>query len=107
VGTGMIDLQLIGKTLKAINFDGPIETQATYASYAGAETGADKITNTRQFVIGQLKRDRLTVEAGFFQAGWNVDILRPAFQTGGAAPAAAGGRGGGGGRGAAPAGAAP
>ena len=112
VGTGMIDLQLIGRTLKAINFDGPIETQLT-TPLGGAETGADKISMPRQAVVGQIKRDRLTVEAGFFDAGWTVDIVRPAFMTpgapaggrggrGGAAAPAGGGRGGAAGGGAAP-----
>jgi len=103
VGTGMIDLIQIGRTLKEIGFNGPIETQVNWP-LGGAENGADKISLPRQSVLGQLKRDRLTVEHGFFAAGWNIDIARPAFlvarDRGGAAAAPAG-RGGRGGRGAA------
>jgi sugar phosphate isomerase/epimerase len=103
VGTGMIDLILIGRTLKEIGFNGPIETQVNWP-LGGAESGADKVNLKRQSILGQLKRDRLTVEHGFFAAGWNIDIARPAFlvarDRGGAAPAPAG-RGGRGGRGAA------
>ena len=102
VGTGMIDLTLIGKTLKAMNFQGPIETQVAWP-LNGVENGSDKITGTRQFVIGSLKRDRLIVEAGFFAGGWNIDINRPAFLINGGNPVA-GGRGGGRGAAAAPAG---
>ena len=103
VGTGMIDVILVGRTLKEIGFNGPIETQVNWP-LGGAENGADKVSLPRQSVLGQLKRDRLTVEHGFFAAGWNIDIARPAFlvarDRGGAAPAPAG-RGGRGGRGAA------
>ena len=105
VGTGMIDLTLIGKTLKAMNFTGPIETQVSWA-LNGVENGADKITGQRQLVIGSLKRDRLIVEAGFFAGGWNIDINRPAFLINGGNPVAGGRGGGGGGRGGAAAGAA-
>ena len=93
VGTGMIDLTLIGKTLKQIGFDGPVEIQVEFP-LGGAETGADKISLPRQSVIGALKRERLTIEAGFFAGGWNIDIARPAFQTGGAPVGGRGGRGG-------------
>ncbi len=92
VGTGMIDLILIARTLKEIGFNGPMETDAAWP-LGGAENGADKNSLARQAVIGQLKRERLTIEAGFFAGGWNIDIARPAFQVGGA-PAGRGGRGG-------------
>ena len=89
LGTGMIDLTLIGKTLKEINFNGPAELQVAWP-LGGVESGADKITRPRQAVLGQLKRERLTVEAGFFAGGWNIDIARPAFQVYGSAPAGRG-----------------
>lgn len=82
VGTGMIDLILIGRTIKQVGFNGPIEWQVAWP-LGGAENGADKVTLARQSVLGQLKRDRLTIEHGFFAAGWNIDIARPAFQVAG------------------------
>lgn len=81
-GTGMIDLILIGRTLKEIGFDGPIESQVTWPM-GGVENGADKVAASRQEILGALKRGRLTAEAGFFAAGWNIDIARPAFQING------------------------
>ncbi|HEY4077644.1 MAG TPA: TIM barrel protein [Rhizomicrobium sp.] len=84
VGMGMIDVALVGKTLKEIGFDGPIETRVDWP-LGGAETGADKISLPRQVVIGQLKHDRLTVEHGFVAAGWNIDVALPAFMRRGAA----------------------
>lgn len=93
VGMGMIDLTLIGKTLKEMNFTGPIETHVYYP-LGGVEKGADKITLPRQAVVGFLKRDRLTVEHGFFAGGWNIDIGRPAFLVNGGRPVPNAGRGG-------------
>lgn len=91
VGTGMIDLLLLGKTLKEINFSGPAECQVEYP-LGGAETGADKITLPTQEVIGRMKRDRITVEQAF--AGpWGLKVALPPFMQrsgeGAAGPAAA------------------
>ena len=77
VGTGMIDLSLIGKILKEINFRGPAECQAEWP-LGGAEQGNDKITLPRQTVIGQIKHNRLMVEAAFAST-WDLDIMQPAF----------------------------
>ena len=77
VGTGMIDLLLLGKTLKEIGFSGPAECQVDYP-LGGVETGADKITLPRQEVIGRMKRDRITVEQAF--AGpWGLKVALPPF----------------------------
>ena len=91
VGTGMIDLMLIGKALKDINFNGPAECQITW-DLGGAESGNDKITLPRQEVIGRIKRDRIIVEQGF-QVPWNIDVAKPPFMEAPQA-GAAGGRGG-------------
>jgi sugar phosphate isomerase/epimerase len=87
VGTGMVDLTLVGKTLKEINFNGPAECQTEWP-LGGAEQGNDKITLPRQTVVGEIKHNRLMVEAAF-ASSWNLDIARPPFQQpgGGATPA--------------------
>ena len=77
VGTGMIDLTLIGRALKEIGFDGPAECQVEYP-LGGAEAGADKINLPRQEVVGRIKRDRITVEQAF-QAPWGLKVARPPF----------------------------
>jgi sugar phosphate isomerase/epimerase len=85
-GTGMIDLILIGKTLKDIGFNGPTEVQVAYP-LGGAETGAQKITLPRQQVIGRIERDRITVEHAFAKP-WGIDVVLPPFmKPGGAKPA--------------------
>ena len=89
VGTGMIDLTLIGKTLKDINFNGPAEAQIDWA-LGGAETGADKITYQRQEVIGMIKRDRLIIEQGF-QVPWKINVAKPPFMQAQESGAPAGG----------------
>jgi len=90
-GMGMIDLTLIGRTLKEINFDGPAECQTEWP-LGGAEEGSDKTTLPRQTVVGQIKHNRLMVEAAFAPS-WDLDVARPAFlEPGYTAP----GRGGGG-----------
>jgi len=77
VGTGMIDLTLLGKTLKEIGFDGPAECQTEW-QLGGAELGNDRITLPRQTVLGQIKHNRLMVEAAF-ASSWNIDVARPGF----------------------------
>jgi len=91
----MIDLTLIGKTLKEINFNGPAECQSEWP-LGGAEEGKDKTTLPRQTVVGQIKHNRLVVEAAF-ASSWNLDIARPAFMEPGYVPPGRGGRGGRGG----------
>ena len=41
---------------------------------AGAETGADKITMSRQYVIGMLKRDVITIRKSFEMANAGLTI---------------------------------
>jgi sugar phosphate isomerase/epimerase len=76
-GTGMIDLVLVGKTAKDINFNGPAEVQVKYP-LGGAESGAPQIALPRQEVIGRMKRDRITVEYAF-AAPWGLHIVLPPF----------------------------
>jgi sugar phosphate isomerase/epimerase len=85
VGTGMVDLTLVGKTLKEIGFSGPVECQAAY-DLGGAETGADKIALPRQEVIGRLKRDRITVEHALYEP-WGLPVQLPPFMRKGAGAA--------------------
>jgi sugar phosphate isomerase/epimerase len=85
-GTGMIDLMLIGKTLKDISFNGPAEVQVAYP-LGGAETGSQKISLPRQQVIGRMQRDRITVEHAFAKP-WGIDVVLPPFmKPGGTRPA--------------------
>ena len=76
-GTGMVDLTLIGKTLKEIGFDGPAECQTEWP-LGGAELGNDEITLPRQTVLGQIKHNRLMVEQAF-ATPWNIDVAQPPF----------------------------
>ena len=57
-----------------IGFNGPSELQSEYAGIGGAETGADKITMSRQFVLGMLKRDVLTIRKSFEMANSGLSI---------------------------------
>lgn len=77
VGVGMIDLTLLGKTLKEIGFSGPAECQVRY-ELGGAETGSDRITLPPQEVIGRMKRDRIAVEQAF-HIPWGLKVALPPF----------------------------
>ena len=48
--------------------------ESEYAGIGGAETGADKITLPRQWVIGMLKRDVITIRKSFEMANSGVAI---------------------------------
>lgn len=77
VGTGMLDLSLLGRTLREIGFSGPAETQLMY-ELAGAEAGATSITAERLNVLGQIKRDRIIVEHAFAEP-WGLKVALPPF----------------------------
>jgi len=81
-GTGMIDLVLIGITLKQINFNGPAEVQVGYP-LGGVESGAQQISLPRQEVIGRMKRDRITVEHAFAEP-LGLHVVVPPFMRQGA-----------------------
>jgi sugar phosphate isomerase/epimerase len=64
LGEGTNDLPLLATILKEINFQGPVEIQSEYPN-GGAENAQDKITLPREMVLGAMKRDLLTLKAGF------------------------------------------
>ena len=68
LGQGNINLPRLASILKDIQFAGPIEVQAEYPN-GGSENAMDKITLPRAIVLGNLKRDRLTLKAGFAASG--------------------------------------
>jgi sugar phosphate isomerase/epimerase len=68
MGMGLVDIFRYARVLRDIDFNGPMELQAEYPN-GGAQSGADKITLPREMVIGNLKRDVLTIRAAFQQSG--------------------------------------
>src|SRR6185503_13716318 len=68
MGTGIVHIPRVATVLAEIGFNGPSELQSEYSGIGGAETGADKITMSRQFVIGMLKRDVITIRKSFEMA---------------------------------------
>ena len=73
MGMGLVDLFRYAGVLRDINFNGPMELEAEYPN-GGAESGADKITLPRAQVLGNLKRDILTIRAAFGQSGTGLTI---------------------------------
>ena len=74
MGTGVVHIPRVVSVLAAIGFNGPSELQSEYAAIGGAETGADKITRPRQWVIGMLKRDVITIRKSFEMANVGISI---------------------------------
>jgi xylose isomerase-like TIM barrel protein len=74
MGTGVVHLPRVATVLASIGFNGPSELQSQYAGLGGAETGADKIDRPRQFVIGLLKRDVITIRKSFEMANCGLSI---------------------------------
>jgi sugar phosphate isomerase/epimerase len=68
MGMGLVDIFRYARVLRDIDFNGPMELQAEYPN-GGAQSGADRITLPREIVIGNLKRDVLTIRAAFQQSG--------------------------------------
>jgi sugar phosphate isomerase/epimerase len=66
-GTGIIDVPKIAMALHEISFSGPTLLQAEYDN-GGAGEGLDKITLPRQWVLGAMKRDVLTLRSAFMLA---------------------------------------
>jgi hypothetical protein len=73
MGTGLVDIFRYANVLRDIGFDGPMELEAEYPN-GGAENGNDKITLPRAQVIGNLKRDVLTIRAAFQQSATGLMI---------------------------------
>jgi sugar phosphate isomerase/epimerase len=73
MGTGLVDIFRYAAVLRDIGFDGPMELEAEYP-LGGAENGADTLTIPREQVIGNLKRDVLTIRAAFQQSGTGLTV---------------------------------
>ncbi len=74
MGTGIVHIPHVATVLADIGFDGPSELQSEYAALGGAGTGADMVTRDRQWIIGMLKRDVITVRKSFEMANCGVAI---------------------------------
>jgi hypothetical protein len=74
MGTGVVHIPHVATVLAQIGFNGPSELQSEYAGIGGAETGADAITRPRQWVIGMLKRDVITIRKSFEMANCGLSI---------------------------------
>jgi hypothetical protein len=74
MGTGVVHIPHVATVLAEITFNGPSELQSEYPGIGGAETGADKITLPRQFVLGLLKRDVITIRKSFEMATAGLSI---------------------------------
>jgi hypothetical protein len=73
MGSGLVDIFRYATILRDIGFDGPMELEAEYP-LGGSENGDDKITLPRAQVIGNLKRDVLTIRAAFQQSDTGLTI---------------------------------
>ena len=73
MGTGLVDIFRYAAAMRDIGFTGPMELQAEYPN-GGSENGSDTLTLPRAQVIGNLKRDVLTIRAAFQQSGTGLTI---------------------------------
>ena len=73
MGTGLVDIFRYAVVMRDIGFDGPMELEAEYPN-GGSENGADTLTLPRAQVIGNLKRDVLTIRAALQQSGTGLTI---------------------------------
>ena len=74
MGTGVVSISRVATLLAEIGFNGPSELQSEYAGIGGAETGVDTLTRPRQWVIGMLKRDVITIRKSFEMADCGLTI---------------------------------
>jgi sugar phosphate isomerase/epimerase len=74
MGTGIVQIPHVAAVLAEIGFKGPSELQSEYAALGGAESGAEAITRPRQWVIGLLKRDVITIRKSFEMANCGLEI---------------------------------
>ena len=74
MGTGVVSIPRVATLLAEIGFNGPSELQSEYAGIGGAETGVDMLTRPRQWVIGMLKRDVITIRKSFEMADCGLTI---------------------------------
>ena len=68
LGTGLVDLPGLAAALKGLGFHGPFVIQSDYAN-GGAENGGERLTLPPAMVLGAMKRDLLTLKAGFSSSG--------------------------------------
>ncbi len=73
MGAGLVDIFRYVTVLRDIGFNGPMELEAEYPN-GGSENGNDKLTLPREQVIGNLKRDILTIRAAFQQSNTGLTI---------------------------------
>jgi hypothetical protein len=74
MGMGVVHIPRVAAVLAEIGFDGPSVLQSEYGGIGGAEAGADKINRPRQWVIGMLKRDVITIRKSFEMANAGLSI---------------------------------
>jgi hypothetical protein len=74
MGTGVVHLPRVATLLAEIGFHGPSELQSEYPALGGADTGATTIARPRQWVIGLLKRDVITIRKSFEMANCGLSI---------------------------------
>jgi sugar phosphate isomerase/epimerase len=74
MGTGVVHIPRVAAVLAEIAFNGPSELQSEYRGIGGAENGAATITRPRQFVLGMLKRDVITIRKSFEMANCGLAI---------------------------------
>ena len=74
MGTGVVQIPQVATVLAALNFAGPSALRSEYAGMGGAETGAATVTRPRQFILGMLKRDVLTIRKSFEMAASGLTI---------------------------------
>jgi hypothetical protein len=74
MGTGIVHIPRVAAVLADIGFSGPSELQSEYPGIGGAETGADTLSRPRQWVIGMLKRDVITIRKSFEMANCGLEI---------------------------------
>jgi hypothetical protein len=74
MGTGIVHLPRVASVLAEIGFNGPTKLQSEYRGIGGAEAGVDRIDRPRQWVIGMLKRDVITIRKSFEMANAGLSI---------------------------------
>ena len=74
MGTGIVHIPRVATVLADIGFTGPCDLQSHYPAMGGAESGATTITRPRQWVIGMLKRDVITIRKSFEMANCGLAI---------------------------------
>lgn len=68
LGTGLVDLPALAALLKDLRFQGPFVIQSDYPN-GGSENGGEHLTLPTAMVLGAMKRDLLTLKAGFSSSG--------------------------------------